>query len=83
MHKQEIYEKIKRQSAERKLNFQPVERGKGVEFGFIISDNTTTVCGNIMSTAMSGGAIYQGITNDLFNFYDQMGIEILSSSLIL
>lgn len=34
MHKQEIYNKIKRESAERKLNFQSLERDKGGEFGF-------------------------------------------------
>lgn len=47
-------------------------KGKGVEYGFTISNESKNVYGNILSTEMKQG-MYQAITKSLYQFYNSNG----------
>ena len=70
MNKEEVYQKIYQEVSKRGLNFKQIDRGKGADYGFIISDHSTDIYGNILANTMQGEGIYQAITKTLYDFYE-------------
>jgi hypothetical protein len=70
LKKEEVYRKIQEEASNRGLMFKEIGRGKGVEYGFIISDQSSKTYGNILGNAIEGENIYQAITKTLCDLYE-------------
>jgi hypothetical protein len=63
---------VNQEASKRGLSFESMGKGKGVEYGFVISNESKKVYGNILSTEMQDH-IYQAVTKSLYQFYDSNG----------
>lgn len=70
MNKEEVYQKIYQEVSNRGLGFKQIDKGTGVDIGFIISNHSTEIYGNILSNVIQGENIYQAITKTLYDFYE-------------
>lgn len=62
-----LYQLIEEEAHKRMATFEPLK--KGTRFGFSLTNGDKSVYGSIHSSEMKGD-IYQGITENLFNFFN-------------